>query len=371
MAIPAAAATALWTDFYERNKGDGGPFQTLFETNTRALTAKTTKHTSSVNKLTESITGSGYGNMMLVPGEPGRVQVIHHGFATETNGEFALVFIQGNLTDGSIFKVLPRDEVVEPIAEFPEDEDDADGAQGVAARNAPGYLSLIEVDNAQDFGELLPEENEVLMNLPNHFLIHPKVFALTLGARSIPSRDLAFAIIRRIIGPFTEGENELDDDEDAAGRDYEGLLAWLWAVENGLLPEIRLQDVPETEAMNNLIKGVRAKVNGTGEGGSNRSNNQTPGGRMGELDDGTMRAGTEEAHRASIEMMASSSQAMAAIMNRMQEGNDIDRNRKEAERSLLKTMGPTQRELFTSLCTTRMSREPHMSTFMTDRKSTV
>ena len=64
-------------------------------------------------------------------------------------------------------------------------------------------------------------------------------------------------------------------------------------------------------------------------------------------------------------MMAASSQAMAALMSRMQEGNEFDRNRKEAERSLLKTMGPTQRELFTSLCTTRMTRAPRMSDFMT------
>jgi hypothetical protein len=41
------------------------------------------------------------------------------------------------------------------------------------------------------------------------------------------------------------------------------------------------------------------------------------------------------------------------------------RIRKDIERSLLKTMGPMQRELFTTLCTTRMTREPIITELMT------
>ena len=73
MAIPPAATRSLWTDFYERNKMDGGPIQNLFETHTGMLTARTTRHTSDIHKLTESIAGSGGGNMMLVPGANGKV----------------------------------------------------------------------------------------------------------------------------------------------------------------------------------------------------------------------------------------------------------------------------------------------------------
>ena len=91
MAIPPAAVRSLWTDFYERrNRNDGGPFQVLFETNTGTLAAKTARNKDSIHKLTESIAGSGYGNMMLIPGTNGMVQVTHHGFATEVDGEFAL-----------------------------------------------------------------------------------------------------------------------------------------------------------------------------------------------------------------------------------------------------------------------------------------
>ena len=363
---------SLWTDFYERNRNDGGPFQALFETNTSTLAAKTARNKSSVHKLTESVAGSGNGNMMLVPGTGGMVQVIHHGFATEVDGEFALVFVHGNVDEFATFKVLNREAAVEPIVEEPEDEDDAEGLARFAKRQAPSFLSLVEAGNARDFGELLPEENDVLMDFPNHFLIHPRVFALTMGARAVESKSLAFEIIARIIHPEEEGLDGLEEGEQADGGDYEGLLAFLWAAANDLLTEVRLNDVPETIAMNNVVRRVRAKV--SGQEMATRNNNQptrsgnwgAAGGDVEDMDVERRRgAGTSEAHRASIEMMAASSQAMADLMSRMQEGNEIDRNRKEADRSLLKTMGPTQRELFTALCTTRMTREPRMTEFMT------
>ena len=362
MALPDKVTT-FWTDFYEREKNDEGPFQALFETHTGVLTTRTARNTADVHRLTEVITGSGHGNMMLIPGNDGMVQVIHHGFGTDVNGEFALVFAHGNHNEFATFKVLEREAAVEPIAKEPDDEDDADGPTGVAARNAPGFLSLIEVGDAKDFGELLPEESDALMEFPNHFMIHPKVFALTMGARSVQSKHLAFEIIETIIAPFREGEANLNEGEKGDGSDYGCLLAWLWAVANGLLPEVRLHDVPDTNVMNNVIKRIRGKlVNRDEESQQDDPRSTGRGGNMGRADED--RQGAEETHRASIEMMASSSQTMAALMTKMQEGNEFDRNRKEAERSLLKTMGPTQRELFTSLCTTRMNRPPKMTEFM-------
>jgi hypothetical protein len=53
--------------------------------------------------------------MMLIPGANGMVQVIHHGFATEVDGEFALVFVHGNVDEFATFKVLNRESAVEPI----------------------------------------------------------------------------------------------------------------------------------------------------------------------------------------------------------------------------------------------------------------
>jgi hypothetical protein len=374
MAIPPAAVRSLWTDFYERNRNDGGPFQAMFEMNTATLAAKTARNKASIQRLTEVVAGSGNGNMMLVPGTGGMVQVIHHGFATEIDGEFALVFVHGNVDEFATFKVLNRESAVEPIAlalEPEEGVDDDDGPRRVEARQAPSLLSLIEAGNTRDFGELLPEENDVLMDYPNHFLIHPKVFALTMGARAVESKHLAFEIIARIIHPEEADLDHQNGGDPEEGGDYEGLLAFLWAVANDLLTEVRLNDVPETTAMNNMVRQVRAKVSGQ-ELATRRGNQPTRSpyrGAVGagehEVEGRGTASGIDETHRASIEMMASSSQAMAALMNRMQEGNEIDRSRKEAERSLLKTMGPTQRELFTSLCTTRMTRPPRMSEFMT------
>ena len=87
--------------------------------NRGALTARgrTIRHTTDIHKLLlESIAGKGCRNMMLlvvvVPGNQGRerVQIViihHHGFATEANREFTLIFIiqkGGNdLSDGSTF----------------------------------------------------------------------------------------------------------------------------------------------------------------------------------------------------------------------------------------------------------------------------
>jgi hypothetical protein len=49
----------------------------------------------------------------------------------------------------------------------------------------------------------------------------------------------------------------------------------------------------------------------------------------------------------------------------MQEGNEINWNRKEAKRSLLKTMGSSQPgEFVTSLSTTQLNWQPRMSEFM-------
>ncbi|KAI2497631.1 hypothetical protein MHU86_16880 [Fragilaria crotonensis] len=65
-----------------------------------------------------------------------------------------------------------------------------------------------------------------------------------------------------------------------------------------------------------------------------------------------------------MQMMAASSQSMVALLSRFHEGTEEDRRKKESEKSILKTMGPTQRGLFTSLCTRRMNVEPAMTEFM-------
>ncbi|KAI2496587.1 hypothetical protein MHU86_17915 [Fragilaria crotonensis] len=126
----------------------------------------------------------------------------------------------------------------------------------------------------------------------------------------------------------------------------------LWASENGLLREIRLVDVPESTMMSHLIRGVRSRL----VAGEQRT--LPTGGVAGA-------PGTTEG-TASMEMMAASSQSMVALLSRFQEGAEADRQKKDSEKSILKAMGPTQRGLFTSLCTRRMNAEPVMTEFMTN-----
>jgi hypothetical protein len=42
----------MWTEFYARNRNDGGPIQTLFETNVAAMARKTEGHLNKVARLT-------------------------------------------------------------------------------------------------------------------------------------------------------------------------------------------------------------------------------------------------------------------------------------------------------------------------------
>ena len=100
--------------------------------------------------------------------------------------------------------------------------------------------------------------------------------------------------------------------------------------------------------MRHLIRGVKGKLSGTRV--------QPPGGVAG--------LPAPEETNASMEMMAASSQSMVALLSQFQEGTESDRHKRESEKSILKTMGPTQRGLFTSLCTRRMSVEPAMTEFM-------
>jgi hypothetical protein len=103
--------------------------------------------------------------------------------------------------------------------------------------------------------------------------------------------------------------------------------------------------------MSHLIRGAKSKLSGD----------------RGPLLAGPANAGNivaGDGNNTSMEMMAASSQSMVALLNRFHDGAESDRQRKETEKSILKTMGPTQRGFFTSLCTRRMNAEPAMTEFM-------
>jgi hypothetical protein len=113
--------TDNWADFYEQNKTDGGPIKALFDTSTKVLAERMKGSLNNVSRLTEFITGSSHGNMILIPGKRGTMQLVHHGFACNTTNGFALAFAHRNLGDCTAFKTISREEMVAPVAGLDDD----------------------------------------------------------------------------------------------------------------------------------------------------------------------------------------------------------------------------------------------------------
>ncbi len=220
-------------------------------------------------------------------------------------------------------------------------------------------------ESPSEFRDLEAEDNNAILDSkPNHCLVKASTFVEVEGAKLISANDLAFTLIETFqLLVVDDDEISVEHEEEAAG--LESILAMLWASEAGLLREIRLEDAPESTMMSHIIRGIRDKLSGHSAGrglGGPREETTFSGGRPSSSRDST--PSDDRANSASMEMMAASSQSMVALLSRFQEGSDADRQRKEADKSILKTMGPTQRELFTSLCTRRMTDTPSMSTFM-------
>jgi hypothetical protein len=204
---------------------------------------------------------------------------------------------------------------------------------------------LLGAESPDEFGAIEAEQNTVLTKLPNHCFITPELFIEVRGSKTVSSKDLAHTIIENF-QRYVEDSDEISVamEEEAAGLEY--ILAMLWASEKGMLKEILMEDVPEDPMMSHIIKDVRRRL---GKAESTVEVGVT---------------GATAAGVASMDMMALSSQSMVALLSKLQEGTDSDRKRRESEKSILKTMGPTQRELFTALCTRNMTRAPVMSEFM-------
>ena len=274
------------------------------------------------------------------------MQLIHHGFACDTDSGFSLVFAHGNLEDTTSFKTVDRDEMVAPAAVRDDGGGDDDGAGEIVT--VPTLENMMAAESPEEFASLEADGNTILGDRPNHCLITLATFEEVGGAKLISSKDLASAIIENFQAAAAD-DDEISTEREAEAEGLEDTLALLWASEKGLLREIRLADVPESTMMSHRIRGVKEKLSGveTQPTGANPGNSPDSG-----------------EGRASMELMAASSQSMVALLGRFQEGAESDRQKKETEKSILRTMGPTQRGLFTSLCTRRMTVAPVMSEFM-------
>ena len=127
----------------------------------------------------------------------------------------------------------------------------------------------------------------------------------------------------------------------------EAVLAFLWAVATDRTKPIELGDIPEDPGLNKLIRSFKDKAEGREA-------------RQVSFENSPTRGVTQEG----AEAIALSSQTMVLALNRLQESQDEEKARRESKESLLKSMGPDQKELFTSLCTTNMDTAPEMTDFM-------
>jgi hypothetical protein len=165
------------------------------------MTAKSVEHLRDPGRLTDSIVGSNCANMILVPGHPGKVHILHHGFGTNTSDGFQLVFLQGNLSDSVSFKMLPRDEAVIQI------KSETGPRRTEETKSCPSLNRMLGAETEEAFKELPSEGNGILANKPNHVLITPEVFRIAKGNKSVSAKKLAFDIISWL---------EADDEDDAA-----------------------------------------------------------------------------------------------------------------------------------------------------------
>ena len=147
-----------WTTYYTRNRDNDRTIQTLFDNNWTALHRQTLSHLGNPVSLAESIGGSTYGNMMIVPCEP-RMQLLqHHGFTCNTNKGFSLVFAQGNLGESSYFKILPRVKATTKVSKVSR----ASTPRGWVTINGPTLESMIESKDSDESVGLEAAGNVIL-----------------------------------------------------------------------------------------------------------------------------------------------------------------------------------------------------------------
>ena len=92
-----------WVNFYVNNRNDGGPIQALFGQNLQTMSEITAGHLNKSGALTETIVGPAHGNIMMVPGRTGTIQlIVHQGFGAATDDGFAL-YLRGAILIITLF----------------------------------------------------------------------------------------------------------------------------------------------------------------------------------------------------------------------------------------------------------------------------
>ncbi|KAI2497630.1 hypothetical protein MHU86_16879 [Fragilaria crotonensis] len=120
------------------------------------------------------------------------MQILHHGFACNTEDGFVLAFAHGNLGDTTSFKTVNRDDMVAPAALEPVELGDDGPAR---AWRVPRLDNMMAAESPEEFTNLEAADNTILTRIPNHCLITASTFEEVGGAKVVSAKDLAFKII--------------------------------------------------------------------------------------------------------------------------------------------------------------------------------
>ena len=336
----APVNSLTWTAFYALHRADEGAIQSLFDREVSEFVDTTISHFEAPHILAQTIGGSGYANMLLVPGEMGRMNILHHGFSCNTETGFALVFIQGNLSDCSYFKVLPTDAATSQIRSA------EDGPRRTALINCPTLDSMRAVTTADEFAALESNGNVILRKKPNHILVPPTIFLMAHGESDIESKALAISILN-VLRIEEDDDDETIEHKEEEAQAMELLLAILWASQNGGLTPVRLTDVRGNPTLNQIVANIKSKLR-VGGGETERATTAGPSERPADAD-----------------AWALASQSIVLELTRIQETREAEKSLQASTKSLLRSLGPEERALFTTLSTTDMTIAPVMTEFMT------
>ncbi len=111
--------------------------------------------------------------------------------------------------------------------------------------------------------------------------------------------------------------------------------------EQGGLTPVALVDAADSAELNQIVRGIKKEPFLT-----NKSDDRRRGTRAGSGDDSI------DERNGRNDVWAISSQSIVRELYRMHESRETAREDKELSQSLFKALGPAEKELFTSLCTT-------------------
>lgn len=210
---------------YINNRNDNGFSQTF-----QSAAERIAFHLGNSIGPTETIVGLANRNMIIVPGPTGIINILHHGFGATAERNFLLIFAQGRLENGTIFKSIHRTEVVVQLV-------------GNETGRRLGGQTLDNDESADAFANLAshPANQRILRGRPNHAVFLSKGIGFCHNHSDAQDQ-----------GRGHRGNHSQESCRPGIGRISPGIPL-------GVLAPIQLEDVPDTAVMNHNIRTIKDK----------------------------------------------------------------------------------------------------------------